>query len=218
MCRKEERGFSLIEVLLVISVIMVLAAIAVPNFGPSIRRYEMETTARRIGALMVRARAEAMRLNRRVCTGKATVNGEKRYILDLAAAATDADGDPCNNSSTTFESPATGRRDSYIPLPRGEVTPFYGFVLPFPGLPPGYFPAEAGLPPDRVTFSPRGTVEVWNGSSYSMGTRVQGLVLFRQGPGANEWDLVQVTVTPYGKTKVFRYGPTAAGGMAYGEL
>lgn len=216
MRKNDERGFSLIEVLLVIAVIMVLAAIAVPNFGPSLRRYEMESSARRIGALMVRARAEAMRLNRRVCTGKATVNGESRYILDLTT--TDVDGDPCNNSSTTFESPVTGTRDSYIPLPRGVLV-FYSTVLPLPGLPPGYGGSPGTVAPnDRIVFSPRGTLEVWNGSSYSMGTVVQGLMLYRLGPGVAEWDIVQVTVTPYGKTKVFRYGPTASGGWGYGEL
>lgn len=215
MRRKEERGFSLIELLLVISVIMVLAAIAVPNFGPSLRRYEMESSARRVGALMVRARAEAMRLNRRVCTGKATVNGEERYILDLAT--TDADGDPCNNSTTAFDAQVGNARDSYIPLPRG-VFVFYSMVLALPGLPPGYGGSPgAVVPSDRIVFSPRGTLEVWNGGSYSMGTVVQGLLLYRVGPGTGEWDIVQVTVTPYGKTKVFRYG-CAAGVCRYGEL
>ena len=209
MTKTNQHGFSLIELLVVIMVILVLAAAAAPMMGPVIRRMEMESAARRISVMMVRARSEAMRLNRRVCTGvTGPWGGEQYYILDMVS--TDADGDPCNNAVTTYDAPGAGvPGDTRIPMPR-TVPWRWTFPAAFwcmNGLPPGYCDGvDMPVPMDRVVFSPRGTMEVFNGATYNQTSTVQSVVLYRWIPGSNEWDLIMITITPYGQSKVFRYG------------
>lgn len=208
MTKTNQHGFSLIELLVVIMVIMVMAAMAAPMMGPVLRRIEMESASRRVAALMVRARSEAMRLNRRVCTGLITVDGRPSFILDVVAPG-DIDGDPCNNGATVYDTPATGPKDTFVHFPR---TVLNGLIFPFSagiwctGMPPGYCGGalEATSPPGRIVFSPRGTMELWNGASYVTATQVQALYVFRFIPGSVEQEWMAITVTPYGQTKVFR--------------
>ena len=69
MRRRGERGFSLIEALMVVSIIMVLSAFAAPQIRTSLQRYQLETKARRVAGLVQIARREAARQNRRMRLG-----------------------------------------------------------------------------------------------------------------------------------------------------
>lgn len=58
------RGFSLIEMMLVVAVLAVMAALAVPAMGPQVNTAKLEGTAEAVAALLGRAQAEAMAAKR----------------------------------------------------------------------------------------------------------------------------------------------------------
>jgi len=68
MVKKTQRGFSLLELLIVVSIVMVIAAMATPSVLNTVRRYQLESAARNVASVLMRARYEAIRLNRRVNT------------------------------------------------------------------------------------------------------------------------------------------------------
>jgi prepilin-type N-terminal cleavage/methylation domain-containing protein len=128
--RNRQRGFSLLEMMIVITLMIIIAAFATPTLVRTIRNYQMESAARQVSNTILSARYEAMRRNRRVCTLFQRVGNEGRYGLDLNGA----DRDPCDDGSRALTGtepytsagcpPATTRRARSPPRP---TTP-----LPFP--------------------------------------------------------------------------------------
>lgn len=188
--RKSQRGFTLLEMMIVVVIILIMAAIATPSLLRAIRRYQLESSGRRVANMILSARYEAMRRNQRMCAVFAQVGGENRYFLDVNG--------PCTDNPPTFDA-----GEPYIVTP-DNVTWFTALV-PATGLPAGYTPV---LPPTsyRVTFDPRGTVVTANGPNWSLATGVQMICLLRTVP---EFDAVLITVTPVGKIKLFRWLPGA---------
>ena len=68
MIKRTQRGFSLLELLIVISIVMIIAAMATPSVLNTVRRYQLESAARNVASVLMRARYESIRLNRRVNT------------------------------------------------------------------------------------------------------------------------------------------------------
>jgi prepilin-type N-terminal cleavage/methylation domain-containing protein len=93
--RNRQRGFSLLEMMIVITLMIIIAAFATPTLVRTIRNYQMESAARQVSNTILSARYEAMRRNRRVCTLFQRVGNEGRYGLDLNGA----DRDPCDDGS-----------------------------------------------------------------------------------------------------------------------
>ena len=60
-----ERGFTLVEVLIVVAIVLVMATIAVPQFNTAIRNYRINTTARQVQALATLAHVKAAARNTR---------------------------------------------------------------------------------------------------------------------------------------------------------
>jgi prepilin-type N-terminal cleavage/methylation domain-containing protein len=198
--RNRQRGFSLLEMMIVITLMIIIAAFATPTLVRTIRNYQMESAARQVSNTILSARYEAMRRNRRVCTLFQRVGNEGRYGLDLNGA----DRDPCDDGSRAL----TGT-EPYIATNVtidwwNNDTP----TLPpiFSGLPPGYDSAGEVTAPANysVTFSPRGTVVVNAGGSWNMATTVQMITLRRVSGGADE-DRLLITVSPVGRVKLYRW-------------
>src|SRR5262245_733888 len=57
--RKVRRGFTLIEVLLVVAIIAVFAALAIPRYSNAVHRYRADAAARRINADIAFAQSRA---------------------------------------------------------------------------------------------------------------------------------------------------------------
>lgn len=197
--RRPQRGFSLLEMLVVVAIMLILMGIAIPNLMRAIRNYQLEAAGRQIGEMILRARYEAMQRNRRVCAAMVRVGNEHRYELDLNGATPD----PCREAVVT----ADAGEPYFVTAP---MVQFYNNDNPtFPplnGLPAGYNTmATTAVPANyRVAFSPRGTVEVWNGANWVMATQVQMVCLIRQLP-TGEFDAILVTVTPVGRIKIYRW-------------
>jgi prepilin-type N-terminal cleavage/methylation domain-containing protein len=61
--RPKERGFSLIEVLIVVGIIAVMAAVALPNIGGYIRNYRIRGAAQEVSSELQSARSKAIMSN-----------------------------------------------------------------------------------------------------------------------------------------------------------
>lgn len=197
--RRPQRGFSLLEILVVVGIMLILMAVALPNLMRAIRNYQLEAAGRQIGQTILRARYEAMQRNRRACAAFVRVGNERRYELDL----TGPDTDPCNDGVVTANA-----GEPYFVTP--PMVQWYNNDIPtFPplnGLPPDYNTfATTAVPANyRVTFSPRGTVVVWNGATWVMATQVQLICLIRS-LSTGEFDAILVTVTTVGRVKLYRW-------------
>jgi len=64
--RSPTRAFSLIELLMVVSIVAVLAAIAAPRYGAGIARYHADSGARRVAADLEHARSTARSESRKI--------------------------------------------------------------------------------------------------------------------------------------------------------
>jgi len=195
----KSRGFSLIELLIVVGIILVLSGIAMPNLFRAIRSYQLESAGRQVGNMILRARYEAMQRNRRVCTVFQRVGAEGRYGLDL----TGPDAEPCDDPAPTLDA-----NESFM-VTNNIVNWFFNDtpnLPPLTGLPAGYNTvATIEAPPRfRIVFSPRGTVvQPMVGGGWQMATNVQAINLVRNIP--NDYDGVLITVTPVGRIKLYRW-------------
>jgi type IV fimbrial biogenesis protein FimT len=63
--RRNSKGFSLVELLAVIAIILILAVLTTPNILRAVRTYRLTSASREVASLLQRARYDAVRLNRR---------------------------------------------------------------------------------------------------------------------------------------------------------
>jgi prepilin-type N-terminal cleavage/methylation domain-containing protein len=193
-------GFSLLEVLVVVAILLTLIALATPSLIRAINTYRLESTARNVSSLIQRTRFEAMRRNRTTCTRFQLAGAEGRYFMNLQGAPPD----PC-----TEPAPTADPGEPAVVTP-GNIVWYSGGAPALPpdldGLPPGY--AATLLPGYGVTFSPRG---VAIDAAGNMVNQIQAICLLGQ-PGVdfpNVNQAVLITVTPTGSVKLFRWERSA---------
>jgi prepilin-type N-terminal cleavage/methylation domain-containing protein len=66
---RSEKGFTLVELMIVVIILATIAAFAIPNLGESSARNQLSSTANEVTNLMKYARAEAMRSGKPVTIG-----------------------------------------------------------------------------------------------------------------------------------------------------
>ncbi len=218
MKRTGQRGFTMLEMLVVVFIVLIMSAMAVPALFRSIRGYQLEGAARKVANVIVRARFEAVQRNQRICASffrAPGVGGEARYGLDLIGP----DPQPCDDGAVTALPDPGIPGEPFIVTP-GNVQWFNAdnpAVPPFAGLPPGFNNVPAGsvvVPANyRITFSPRGTVVVpAGGGNWVLSNQVQMIPLI-QPVGSNFGNATAgylITVTPVGKVRLYAWDPGGA--------
>ncbi|MDB5299738.1 MAG: putative fimbrial protein [Phycisphaerales bacterium] len=87
--RPSSRGYTLIEIVVVLTIVGVLWAIAAPRYGNSLCRYRAEQAARRIAADLLLARSQAkMTSKSRIITFNTTTNTYGMDVQGLTASST----------------------------------------------------------------------------------------------------------------------------------
>ena len=81
--RKRQSGFSLIELLIVIAIIMVIAAMATPNVMNAVNNIRLRGSAGEVAGLLQQCRERAVRNNRYYTVKPATVTGAQAAYVDL---------------------------------------------------------------------------------------------------------------------------------------
>lgn len=193
--RKTERAFTLLELLVVIAILLIIMAITVPNFMRALRRYQLESSARNVANMLVRARYEAIRSNRNVTTilqvGNPTV-----YGLDLDAQDADADG-----SNLDINEPRIGL-SARVPMMGPGGAPALGTMGPI------YAGSQPPPVAFQVTFSPRGTSMRPVAGPPPVFIEASNIyVLYLQHQADNTW--AAVTVTPGGRVRVWFFSGNA---------
>lgn len=188
------RGFSLVEMLIVIALLGILMAISAPTMLRALRGYEFDNTSRQVASMLQRTQYEAVQRNRRLAT------------VGTGAASTQLGMDL--NDDSVLQTPPLGS-EPYVQAPRNVwIIPFAPNWTAGCGVPLGY--TNAAFPFNwRVAFTPRGTVtqETPPGSNNWVDAASVQLIPLIQidpaEPGGMRWRVV--AVSPAGRVRVFRF-------------
>ncbi len=106
-CRPAQRGFTLVEMLTVVTVLVLLLSLAVPGMGKLMAKQKVSAAATNLHLSLVRARSEAMKLNTAVTlsplSGSAWSSGWK-----VASASATLDTTAATSGVTVTPTPAVG--------------------------------------------------------------------------------------------------------------
>lgn len=214
MAERTERGFSLLELVVVLAIGMIISAMAVPALLNTVRRYQLETSARNVQSVLLRARYEAVRQNNKICTTYAdSTMGPSQggpplphppvFGLDLNCNGSLDPGEPVSPMSTLVQVVSTGEPDTvtmganYAP---GSTPPLRGMTLignncsiPLPASPSPTFGAVGS-----VVQNPGNPCPGTGGSWIETNTIY---VMFLQHTVTQQW--AAVTLTPTGRVRVW---------------
>jgi type IV fimbrial biogenesis protein FimT len=175
-------GFSLVELVVSVAVLLVLAAISVPSLSRAFARYQMNDAASRLAGTIKLARFEAIRQNRLVdCQIQQTASGWAVYAdVNRNQQLDPGETEDVLSGQITLVSAATVPDPSPIAAPLGgsgyPLTPISG--------------ANA-----LVTFDPRGAVQSGNNSTV--------YVLYLANPGNVDAGFRAVVLQPSGMVNIW---------------
>lgn len=187
--RKKHRGFTLLELLIVLSIILVLAAFSIPKMFTVIANVKLRSASTTLAGAMQNARMLGVKKNRTMTVRFTSINNSPyAYVKDATSSTTSiANGD---------YQVQLGAPIIQVDTPTAPVTTLDTTVL-------GYTPLTN---PDLVSFNPRGLpckyvsgVCTSNGFAYYFTDKRQ--------LGGSGW--TAVSISPAGRiTQWFWYGDT----------
>jgi len=184
---KRERGFSLLELMIVVAISMITLAMTIPMMSTSIAQYRLRTSAVDLNSLMQRARVQAIRDNRtytlRGCDSAGSCTNtidstSQRILVDLNGNGAYDGGEPV------------------IQMQRGiTITTAASPAITASAL--GFTPSGSVL-----SFTSRGTP--CTGSPCAQ----NGFVVYMTGAtGSNSTSLSAISVSPSGRFRSWSYDP-----------
>lgn len=191
---RSPRGFSLLELVIAVAVILILAAIAIPNISRTVANYKLDSSARAVAGEMQAGRIRAVKTNQShyVKSDPAKIPPIAFVKTNPASAFVQGDPSVAISSGVTFETTSLPEHQ--------QLNDFIG-----PNL---NVTIKVGTP---VGFNARGLPCVANNAAGSWcvqndptlpGNPTVGFVWFLKGTQPNAW--AAVTVTPGGRVKSWR--------------
>jgi prepilin-type N-terminal cleavage/methylation domain-containing protein len=185
--KHREGGFTLLELLIVVAITVVVAAIAIPNIINGIAQYRLRGAASDLSGLIQKSRMLSVSQNKQYPVHRTTTGGFDYAWADLDNDFTLDDNEKINS----------------LQLPRGVVFDSGGGGLSLSSMSLGFTPV-IGLP----VFTARGLPCVVSGGACT--ATGQGYIQYlRQDRsiGATAW--AAVTVTPAGRVRVWTWNGSA---------
>jgi prepilin-type N-terminal cleavage/methylation domain-containing protein len=206
--RNRDRGFSLLELVIVVAIMFVVAAMATPTITTAVADYRLKSTASQLVNLLQRARTESVRTNTPLMLRTAVEQGLPVVYLDLPSEGgvvrTDGVRDPGEpmlqvpNSITLQTAGFPG--DATAGLTNGLV--MFNLMPITATNNAGQFNSR-GLPCMSLVGPLGGNATCRN---ISAANQAQGFVYYLRGDrpfGAAAW--AAVTVTPAGRIRALKY-------------
>jgi len=194
MRTKPSRGFSLLEMMITVAIILIVAALTVPTIMTQVYSVRLKYSATDLSGLLQRARMEAVRKNTFYSVQTVAGNPVEEQVVDktTTAVASIPPAVMAQSVNVTFGS------GSGAPGEAGFIT-----ALNFSG---GAASGLGGLP----SFNARGLPCVATGGLTCVSTPGQGFVFFLSGTsgssGSTGWAAVIVTAS--GRCQVWTYDGT----------
>jgi type IV fimbrial biogenesis protein FimT len=88
-----KKGFSLLEIMIVIAIIGIMAVVAVPNFQTFLAQRRLNGATRQIAMQLMQARSEAITTNKKIIVSVSSNNHQYAFVTDNDGDETISSGD-----------------------------------------------------------------------------------------------------------------------------
>jgi len=140
MARYQERGFTLVELMIVIAIIAILAAIAAPNYQNFMAQRRLNGAARQIMSDLMHARMQAVSQNIKVAVGFPNFSDHVNYSIYY-----DSNGDGTVAGSLATDGTVSGTETNPNAITKNVSQDYYDVTV------------SSSSSPPRVIFHVRGT-------------------------------------------------------------